>query len=124
MRQDGPDFTLSATDLSNNTGQGTFHVNVTYQFGGFLSPFPKQVYKSGSTIPVKFNLTGASAGITNAVATCYWNNGGSDHLLGTFTYGTGQYQFNFKTTGVPKGLITIVVKLNDGTTHTIQVILK
>jgi len=116
--------TLSATDLSSNTGHGYFNVIVHYSWSGFLSPFPKEPFKMGSNIPVKFKLTGASAGITNLVATGYWNNGGPNHLIGTFTYSLGQYQLNFKTTGVPKGTINIVVTFDDGTTHTIPVVLK
>ena len=118
--------TVSATDNSGNTGYGYFHVNVTYSWSGFLSPFPKQVYKMGSNIPIKFMLTGASAGISNLVATGYWNNGGPNHLIGSFVYDpvSLQYQLQFKTTGVPKGPVNIVVTFDDGTTHTIQVILK
>ena len=80
----------------------------------------------GSSIPIKFSLTGASAGITNLVATGYWNNGGPNHLIGTFSYNaaTGQYQLNWKTTGLPKGTYQIYVTFGDGSVHTILVILK
>jgi len=122
--------TVSATDTSTNTGYGYFHVNVLYQWSGFLSPLPKQQIKKGSSLPIKFALTGASAGITNLQATGYWEtviNGivGPDHTIGTFVYNaaTGQYQLNWKTP-TTKGTYQIKVTFGDGSVHTIQVILK
>jgi hypothetical protein len=121
---------VSATDAHSNTGHASFHVNVLYSWSGFLSPFPKQQFKMGSNIPIKFALTGASAGITNLVATGYWAtvNGaivGPDHTIGTFSYNaaTATYQLNWKT-NVPKGTYQIKAVFGDGSVHTIQVILK
>jgi len=84
------------------------------------------VYKSGSNIPIKFALTGPSAGLTNLVATGYWNNGGANNLIGSFVYvpSNGQYQLQFKTAGVPKGLVTIIVVFGDGSVHNVQITLK
>ena len=121
---------VSATDAHSNTGHASFHVNVLYSWSGFLSPFPKQQFKMGSNIPIKFTLTGASAGITNLVATGYWAtvNGqiiGPDHTIGAFTYNaaTGQYQLNWKT-NVPKGTYQIKAVFGDGSVHTVLVVLK
>ena len=121
---------VSATDAHTNTGHASFHVNVLYSWSGFLSPFPKQQFKMGSNIPIKFALTGASAGITNLVATGYWatvngNIVGPDHTIGTFSYNaaTASYQLNWKT-NVPKGTYQIKAVFGDGSVHTIQVILK
>lgn len=122
---------VSATDLSSNTGYGSFHVFVTYSWSGFLSPFPKQQFNRGSNIPVKFQLTGASAGITNLVATGHWavltgNTPGPYTAIGTFKYDPlgGIYVLNWKTTGRPKGTYRIKADLGDGVLRTVDVILK
>jgi hypothetical protein len=120
---------VSATDAHLNTGHATFHVFITFSWSGFLSPFPKEPFKMGSTIPIKFKLTGASAGITNLVAHGLWapvvgNVAGSYTNIGTFTYSTGQYQLNWKTTGRPKGTYRIKADLGDGVLHTVDIILK
>jgi hypothetical protein len=122
--------TMSATDNSSNTGTATFHVKVLYGWSGFQSPLPKQQVKGGSNIPIKFQLTGASAGITNLVAQGFWEtvNGaivGPDHSIGTFTYNAGghSYQLNWKTP-TAKGTYRIKVVFGDGTVHTIDVIVK
>ena len=118
--------TVSATDAHSNTGTAKFHVNVLYSWSGFQSPLPKSQVKMGSTIPIKFQLTGASAPITNLVAAAYWNNGGANHLIGSFTYAASShsYQLQFKTNGVPNGNINIVVQFGDGSLHTTSVVIK
>ena len=65
-------MTVTATDAQGNSAQCTFKVNVVYAWSGFLQPIDADgtsVCKAGSTVPVKFQLTGASANITDAVAT-------------------------------------------------------
>lgn len=119
---------VSATDAHTNTGHASFHVNVFYSWSGFLSPFPKQQFKMGSNIPIKFSLSGASAGITNLVAQGYWatvngNIVGPDHSIGLFKYSNGSYQLNWKL-NVPKGTYQIKAVFGDGSVHTIQVIVK
>ena len=63
----------SATDAAGNTANGNFTVTVSYGWSGFLQPintlanmptnYKQSIFKIGSTVPVKFQLTGASAGI-------------------------------------------------------------
>src|SRR5215211_8256034 len=63
--------TCSATDAAGNHSSSTFNVNVTVSASDFLQPIntdDSSIFKQGSTVPVKFQLTGASAGIQNAVA--------------------------------------------------------
>jgi hypothetical protein len=121
---------VSATDVHSNTGHASFHVNVIYSWSGFLSPFPKEQFKRGSNIPIKFQLTGASAGITNLVATGTWAtvNGaiiGPEHAIGTFKYGSGIYSLNWKTaSNAAKGTYRIFAQFGDGSVHTVDVILK
>jgi hypothetical protein len=68
----------STTDLAGNTTTGSFNVtvtlaqNFTHSWSGVLQPINpdgSSIFKWKSTVPVKFRLTGASAGITNLVAT-------------------------------------------------------
>jgi hypothetical protein len=54
--------TCKAKDAHNNEATSTFHVNVSYNFGGFLRPIDNlptvNVVKAGQAIPVKFSLGG------------------------------------------------------------------
>jgi hypothetical protein len=52
------------------------------------------------------------------------NVAGAYTNIGTFSYSTGQYQLNWKTTGRPKGNYRIKADLGDGVLHTVDVILK
>src|SRR5204862_8111778 len=59
-------------DARNNTVSKSFRVNVRYPWSGVLQPLNadgSSTFKLGSTVPVKFQLTGPAAGITNLVAT-------------------------------------------------------
>jgi subtilisin family serine protease len=120
---------VSASDLSGNTAEGTFKVNVTFSWSGFLSPFPKQQFKKGSNIPIKFQLTGDSASITNLVANATWAtviNGiiGPEHPIGPFKYGSGIYTLNWKLGSLAKGTYRIFANFGDGSVRSIDVILK
>ena len=64
----------TATDASGNQGKGSFQVRVVVAWTGFLLP----IANDGSTrwehnvpLPVRFALTGASAGISNLAARLY-----------------------------------------------------
>lgn len=113
---------VSATDAHSNTGSTTFKVNVLYAWSGFLSPFPRQEFKKGSNIPIKFKQV---AGVT---ATGKWAtvNGsiiGPEHAIGAFTFANGIYQLNWKTPST-KGTYRIFATMNDNTTHSVDVVLK
>jgi hypothetical protein len=120
--------TCNATDAAgNHATPTTFKVNVSYGWSGFLqpintptnmapSPYTQSVFKIGSTVPVKFKLTGASAGITDGnFYLKYIRTGNGDGLgetevvaaatgnTGTqFRYDAtaGQYIFNWSTKGL------------------------
>ena len=57
-----------AVDPAGNAGFASFDVVVTFQWSGVLPPVRPDgasVFKAGRTVPVKFQLAGASAGITD-----------------------------------------------------------
>ena len=117
--------------VANGIPSASQSIYVGYQWSGFLSPLAKQQFKTGSNIPIKFKLTGVTAGVTNMVANGYWatvngNIVGPDQPIGTFVYfaATGSYQLNWKTSGLLKGTYQIKAVFDDGSVHTIQVILK
>jgi hypothetical protein len=134
--------TCTASDTHGNTSSTTFTVWVQYQAPGdgtfFLQPINadgSSIFKQGSTIPVKFKLLGASAGITSlpahvlvakvsssvtgtyveAVSTA---NGDSGN---TFRYdpSSGQYIFNLSTKSMTTGTWSLRADLGDGVDHSI-----
>jgi hypothetical protein len=136
--------TCSASDGAGNTGTVTFTVTITVGWGGFgqpINPGGPAAFKLNSTIPVKFSLTGASAGIsqldarmfvrrldtatpaaveTVAVATGSANAGNAFR----FDAEAGQYVFNLATKPLGSGRFELRVDLGDGTTHTIEVLIR
>jgi hypothetical protein len=110
-----------------------------YTWSGFLAPINADgtsVFKAGSTVSVKFQLTGTSAGITNAVATLtYWRVGTSSGAVNeavstsaadsgnTFRYDptSKTYIFNWSTKGLMAGTYQLSVDLGDGITRTVTV---
>jgi uncharacterized repeat protein (TIGR03803 family) len=98
------------------------------------------VFKAGSTVPVKFALTGASAGITTLAATLSCAKV-SNGVVGTdleavstaaattgnqFRYdaATGQYMFNWSTRGLTSGMYRLFINLGDGVSRTVDIGLK
>ena len=130
--------TCTAVDGSGNSVQCSFTVNVTYSWAGFLQPINADgtsVFKLGSTVPVKFQLTGASAGTANAVAklsyTKIGNGAGTVNEAlstaaadagNTFRYDatSGQYIFNWSTKGLTSGSYQLKVDLGDGVSRTVN----
>jgi len=116
----------AAEDLAGNTGAAAaVTYTVAYDFCGFEQPLlaPVQVFKVRSTIPVKFCVQDASgASIGTATAEVYANG----VLQGTARYDTDDehYIFNLRTRGMSTGPLTIEVRLDDGSTHAIEVALK
>ena len=137
--------TCSATDGAGNTGSATFKVTVTFQTGVpfFLQPLNNDgssVFKLGSTVPVKFQLAGVSAGITNLSARILIakvSNGivGSElEATSTSAATTGNlfrysadgnlYMFNLGTKGLSAGTWQIRADLGDGVLHMVNVSLR
>jgi HYR domain len=135
--------TCTATDAAGNPASGSFTVTVTYAWSGIRQPVNadgSSVFKLGSTVPVKFALTGISGPITNATATLTYRKITSG-IEGTvieavstakatsgnlFRYDTAskQYIFNWSTKGLTKGTYQLTINLGDGVTHTVLLSLK
>lgn len=123
-------ITVTATDDHGATGTDTLVVSVFYAWSGFLQPINtdnSSVFKLGSTVPVKFQLVGASAGA--ALTARIYIAKVSDGVVGTefepetnvqadsgnvFRYSSGQYIYNWSTKGLTKGTYQIRADLGDG----------
>jgi hypothetical protein len=133
----------SATDSHGLTATGSFLVTVQYSWSGVLQPINtdgSSIFKLGRTVPVKFQLTGASAGITNATATLSVAQVSST-VTGTYleavstaaaTTGSlfrhdatsGQYIFNLDTSGLSTGTWSLKIDLGDGAVRTATISLR
>lgn len=143
---------LTVTDERGANGSDTIVITVTepgpvaYSWSDFLQPIDppdanrlsKSVFKAGSTVPVKFRLTGDSAGITDLAATLLYAKV-SDGIVGTdleavstaaattgnlFRYADGQYIFNWSTKGLTSGAYQLSANLGDGVSRTVIISLK
>lgn len=131
----------SATDVAGNRASASFTVSVTYCWDGFLSPIPKHGaprFKLGSTVPVKFKLCGASAGIADATAKLtlakvtdevegprFAAKSTSQATSGNlFRYDAtdDQYIFNAATKGLAAGTYALHADLGDGVDHTVRIV--
>jgi hypothetical protein len=135
--------TCTATDAHGNTATGSFLVQVGYSWSGVLPPINadgSSIFRLGRTVPVKFQLTGASAGITNAVATLTVAQV-SGTVTGTvveaastsaatpgntFRYdsSSGQYIFNMATNSLSTGTWRLAIDLQDGVSRTVSISLR
>lgn len=131
-------FTLTATDVAGNTATQTATFAVVYNFIGFLPPIPNDgsgLFKLGSTVPVKFQLTDANGAlISTAVAHLTIQMISNSTLVGTpidatapgnadvgdlFRFDGTQYIFNWSTKPVSTGTWQLQARLDDGTVHTV-----
>jgi len=129
--------TCTATDAHGNSTSASFAVRVTYAWSGLLAPVVDGgSYKLGRSIPVKFALTGASAGTTDAAAhlvlTKLPAGGSAKDATATsaansgnaFRYGDGQYIYNLDTRPLSAGTWQLQVVLGDGVAHATTIVLK
>lgn len=134
--------TCSATDAAGNTGDKQFTVTVTLSWSNVLQPINvdgSSAFKQGSTVPVKFTLTGASAGIGTVVARLYVQRIGAGagselEALSTsaastgneFRYdaSSGQYIFNLGTKKLTPGQYQLRIDLGDGVLRTVIISLR
>lgn len=135
--------TCSATDAAGNTSAPqSYDVTVTYPWTGFLPPVSNDgtsAFKAGSTVPVKFALSGSSGPITDAKAALSFAKLTSTSADGTylgatstsaattgslFRYDGSQYIFNWSTKGLSPGTYRLKADLGDGAVHTVQIALK
>ena len=128
--------TATATDASGNTTVRTFTVTVLYNFTGFFSPVSNiptlNKANGGQNIPLKFSLSGNkglaifAAGYPASQQVSCSDNAPVNDLeeaespgSNTLTYSPDQYHYNWKTEKSWGGTCRmLVVKLNDGSTHT------
>ncbi|WP_322759359.1 PxKF domain-containing protein, partial [Frankia sp. Cr2] len=134
----------TATDRAGNTANGSFMITVSYSWSNVLQPVNadgSSIFKIGSTVPVTFALTGASAGVTNAVATFSYAKysttvlGSVVEAVSTSAATTGnafrysptarQYVFNWSTrTGLCAGTYKLSINLGDGVDRSFLVSLR
>lgn len=134
---------VMATDAAGNTALGSFLVTVAYSWSGVLQPINadgSSIFKLGRTVPVKFRLTGASAAITDAVASLFVAKISGD-IAGSeveaestaaatggnqFRYDAGadQYVFNLSTDGLTPGTYRLRINLGDGVLRTVDISLR
>jgi uncharacterized repeat protein (TIGR01451 family) len=128
--------TATATDASGNTTVRTFTVTVLYNFTGFFSPVSNiptlNKANGGQNIPLKFSLSGNkglaifAAGYPASQQVSCSDSAPVNNLeeaespgSNTLTYSPDQYHFNWKTEKSWGGTCRVlVIKLNDGSTHT------
>jgi hypothetical protein len=141
--------TVTATDKAGNTTTTTATWQVVYSWSGWQQPVndtahqdaTASVFKAGSTIPLKFNLTDANgttvtpgsapvflAPIQLGPTTAPVNDTGTTAPAdsGTvFKATSGSWQYNWKTTGLTAGYFYKVgVRLDDGTVHYVIIALR
>jgi DNA/RNA endonuclease G (NUC1) len=135
-------FTIRVTDSGNLSSEQSFTVAVAYEWSNFLQPINStgdNSFNAGSTIPVKFKLTGASQGIANATAKLWLakvvNNvpgaefpaesSGNSNTGNLFRHdGNGQYSFNLSTKDLSTGTYQLRVDLADGVLRTVLITLR
>ena len=141
---------MTVTDSYGATATATVVVQVVlaYSWSGVLQPIDppnangvsSSVFKAGSTVSVKFALTGASAGITTLAATISYarvSNGivGTDiEAVSTAAATTGslfrydssahQYIFNWSTKGLASGSYQLSINMGDSVQRTVIISLK
>jgi len=134
--------TCTATDTHGNIATGTFTVSVIYAWSNYLSPnLDGSTSKNqSSTLPVKFKLSGGSAGIFNAKGylwLSYSSNGtwsteiaatasGSSNTGNLYRYDSteGQYIYNLTLKPLAKGTWRLRTDLGDGVVRTVTFTVK
>jgi hypothetical protein len=144
----GSTFALGTTQVSctatdkagNKSAAQMFNVTVTVPWSNVLAPLNadgSSVYKIGSTVPVKFQLTGTAAGVANLPAKLYYAKvsnsltGTEVEAISTSASDTGnlfrydatakQYIFNLSTKGFSEGTYQLRIDLGDGSSHTVTI---
>ncbi|GAA2143288.1 hypothetical protein GCM10009844_15600 [Nocardioides koreensis] len=140
-------YTATATDRAGNTSQVSGTFQVVYKFGGFLQPIndtahqvgtSTSIFKSGSTVPAKFQLAKADGTPVQATTAPVWLapvKGSStaapvDETVYTASADSGttyrydttaqQYIYNWKT-GTGGNYWRIGVRLDDGQTYYVNI---
>jgi hypothetical protein len=124
-------FTVEAYDHADNEAEVTHTYRVVYPFAGFFSPLTADgsaaSVKAGTTVPVKFSLTGdrglgVVTGVSSAPVDCGTGSptGAATSANGTLSYTAkpDRYTFQWTTDRSWVGSCrAVAVALVDGTTH-------
>jgi hypothetical protein len=133
--------TWTAEDANGNRISKTQTVEARYAFGGIAPPLQEGgIYKASRTLPVKFGLAFANGEpVGSAVARIRVlplgaddtpgepldvQSGGTEDGGDTFRYGDGSYHYNLDTRGMAPGRYRIVILIDDGTSPSVDVILR
>jgi hypothetical protein len=134
-------LTVKATDPYGAVGSDTVVVSVQYSGAFFNQPINNDgssIFKQGSTVPVKFTLTGASAGanitahifiakVTNSIVGTEMEPVSNAHADDGNLFrsgGGGQWIFNMNTKNLTPGTYQIRADLGDGAIHSVLISLK
>lgn len=117
-------ITVTVVDEMGASGSAETTLTIegpSYSWSGALPPISadgSSVFKAGSTVPVKFRLTGAYAEITNAVAWlhCFAEAGSVPLSAYPFRYDPveRQYVLTWHTKGLPAGGYALRIDPGDG----------
>jgi hypothetical protein len=141
--QGGHIYTLTVRVTDNGSpnlfAEQQFTVGVAWTWSNLLAPVQAGgTYKAGRTLPIKFQLTGASAGVTDAVIrlVIYQVN---NNVVGDpvdvestsaattgnlFRFENGYYVFNLSTAGMPAGTYQLQIDMGDGVIRAVNISLK
>jgi hypothetical protein len=136
-------YAATATDKAGNTRVVSASYRVAYRFDGFAQPLndpatPLSVFKLGSTVPVAFTLKRANGTTVTPVSKPTWvtpvrgarttapvNESMSTAKVtsgSAFVWANNRWTYNWSTKGLASGyLYRIGVRLDDGTTHYLNV---
>ncbi len=133
----------TAQDAAGNASSKSFTVTVTVAGTFFLQPINldnSSIFRLGSTVPIKFQLTGVSAGITNLVADvrlakvansiagstveAITNVSADNGSAFRYDANSGQYIYNLATSSLSRGTWRLWIDAHDGAIHTVDISLK
>jgi len=134
-------FGVRVTDAGGLYSDQTVNIAVAYTWSGILgSAVLGADPRAGSSVPVKFRLTGASAGVTDAEVRLFIApvvNGvvgpegpavarGSQNVGNLFAYdsSSGEYYFIWNTSGLSAGSYQLRIDTGDGVVRTLNVTLR
>jgi hypothetical protein len=141
--QGGHIYTLTVRVTDNGSpnlfAEQQFTVGVAWMWSNLLAPVQAGgTYKAGRTIPIKFQLTGASAGVTDAQIRLLIYQV-SNNVIGDpvdvestsaattgnlFRYDNGYYVFNLSTAGMAAGTYQLQIDMGDGVIRAVNISLK
>lgn len=138
-------FTATCSGAKDGAGNLAAPVSASYDvdylFNGFFSPVStNKVFKSGSTVPLKWTLQNAQQGFISSFSSiaavqvapdpsCVAGDEGVAFDAGSagnsgLQFQDNTFQFNWKTTGLAPGCYAAMVSLDDGTRKTVFVTLR